>query len=71
MVGPIIDRFAAEARTKVRVAKVNINAAPATASRLNILGVPFLIVYEGGKLQESMPGVGDINELRMRLAKYL
>jgi thioredoxin-like negative regulator of GroEL len=71
MVGPIVDRFAAEAKTKVRVAKLNINAAPQTASRLNILGVPFLFIYDNGKLKESLPGVGDIHEIRMRLAPYL
>ncbi len=70
-VGPVIDRFAADARQKVRVAKLNVNASPRTADRLNVMGVPFLFVYDNGLMKESMPGVGDVNELRMRMAKYL
>ena len=69
-VGPVVDRFASEARQKIRVAKLNINASPRTADRLNIMGVPFLFIYDNGTLKESMPGIGDINELRLRLGKY-
>jgi thiol:disulfide interchange protein len=53
------------------VAKLNISAAPATASRLNILGVPFMFVYDRGKLQESLPGIGDQHELMRIMARYL
>ena len=70
-VGPVIDRFAADAKKQVRVAKLNINASPRTADRLNIMGVPFLFVYDNGQMKESLPGVGDINELRMRMARYI
>ena len=70
-VGPVVDRFAKEARQKIRVAKLNVNASPRTADRLGIMGVPFLFVYDNGQMKESLPGVGDINDLRMRLAKYL
>ncbi len=70
-VGPVIDRFAAEARQKVRVAKLNVNASPRTAARLNVMGVPFLFIYDNGQMKENLPGVGDIHELRMRMAKYL
>jgi thioredoxin-like negative regulator of GroEL len=70
-VGPVVDRFAAEARRKVRVAKLNVNNSPRTADRLSIMGVPFLFIYDNGTLKESLPGVGDIHELRMRLGRYL
>ncbi len=70
-VGPVVDRFAAEARKKVRVAKLNINTSPRTADRLSIMGVPFLFIYDNGALKESLPGIGDIHDLRMLLAKYI
>ncbi|MCF8053559.1 MAG: hypothetical protein K9L59_20175 [Desulfobacterales bacterium] len=70
-VGPVVDRFAAEARKKVRVAKLNINTSPRTADRLSIMGVPFLFIYDNGTLKESLPGIGDIHQLRMRLGKYI
>jgi thioredoxin-like negative regulator of GroEL len=70
-VGPVIDRFAADARQKVRVAKLNVNASPRTADRLNVMGVPFLFIYDNGLVKESMPGVADINQLRIKMARYL
>jgi thioredoxin 2 len=70
-VGPVVDRFAADTKQQVRVAKLNINSSPRTANRLNVMGVPFLFVYDNGSLKESMPGVGDLNELKMRLGRYL
>jgi thioredoxin-like negative regulator of GroEL len=70
-VGPVIDRFAADAKQKVRVAKLNVNTSPQTANRLNVMGVPFLFIYDNGNLKESLPGVGDVNELKMKMARYL
>jgi hypothetical protein len=50
---------------------MNLAATPRTASRLNILGVPFLFIYDKGQARESMPGIGDKHELMMKMAPYL
>ena len=50
---------------------MNIAATPRTAARLNILGVPFLFIYDKGEVRESLPGIGDKHELMMRMARYL
>jgi len=71
MIGPIVDQFAADAKGKVRVGKLNISGSPNTVSRLNILGVPFLFVYDNGQIRETWPGIGSKHELMMKMAPYI
>ncbi len=68
---PEIDRLAARMRGRLRVAKVNVEANPQTASRLGVLSVPFLFVFDRGELQESIPGALAAEELALRLSAYL
>jgi thioredoxin 2 len=68
---PEIDRFAADSRGRIRVAKVNVESSPALASRYNILSVPFLFVFDNGELKESMPGALQKHELMMKMARYV
>ncbi len=68
---PRIERLAALMRGRLRVAKVNVDANPQTASRLGVLSVPFLFLFDRGALQESIPGVPPDEELAARLADVL
>ena len=68
---PIIDEFARDAKTKVRVAKLNVDANPMLSSRFNILSVPFLFIFDNGQMKENMPGGLSKQELMMKLAPYL
>lgn len=68
---PQIERLAARLRGRLRVAKVNVEANPQIASRLGVLSVPFLFVFDRGGLRESIPGVPPEEELGVRLAGYL
>jgi thioredoxin 2 len=70
-VAPIIDEFAAASKGKVRVAKVNIDGNPNLASKFNIMSVPFLFIFDGGQLKESIPGALQKHELMMKMAPYL
>ncbi len=68
---PQIERLAARLRGRLRVAKVNVEASPQTASRLGVLSVPSLYLFDRGELRESIPGVPPEDELDARLAGYL
>ena len=70
-VTPIIDEFAAQAKGKVRVGKVNIDANPMLANKYNIMSVPFLFIFDNGQMKESMPGGLQKHELMMKLASYI
>ena len=71
MTGPMIDQFAVESKGRVRVAKLNVEANPGTASRYNVMGVPFLFIFDNGRLKESMPGALPKHEVMMKMARYL
>jgi thioredoxin-like negative regulator of GroEL len=71
MAGPIVDQFAADSKGRVRVAKLNIESSPGVASRYNVMGVPFLFIFENGQLKESLPGAIPKHEIMMKMARYL
>jgi len=53
---PIIEELARSLAGRVRVAKLNVDRAPATAARLRIQGVPTLIVFRHGHELTRMVG---------------
>lgn len=71
MTGPMVDQFAAESKGRVRVAKVNVEANPGVASRYNVMGVPFLFIFDNGQLKESIPGAISKHEMMMKVGRYL
>ena len=70
-VTPIIDEFAAEAKGKVRVGKINVDANPILASKYNIMSVPFLFIFDNAQMKESMPGGLQKHDLMVKMSKYL
>lgn len=68
---PVVERFAADARGRIRVAKINVDAAPQTADRYDIRGVPFIIVFDNGQVRENLPGDMDRHALMAHMARYL
>lgn len=70
-VAPIMDQLAAEWRGRVRVAKVNVDQSPMIASRFQVRGVPFLFVFDGGQLKESMSGGLPKAQIMSIMSKYL
>lgn len=68
---PVIDEFAAEAKTRVRVGKMNVEQSPMLSSKFNILSVPFIFVFDNGQMKESMPGALKKHDIMMKMAHYL
>ncbi len=69
--GPVVDQFAREAAGRVRVGKLNIDVSPGIAARFSIMSVPFLFIFDGGELKESLPGGMPLHELMMKMGKYI
>lgn len=68
---PIIHDFSTRAQGRVRVAKVDIDQSPQTASRYNVMSVPYIAVIDGGQTREDFPGTLPTHQLLVRLAKYI
>ena len=68
---PVIDEFAKDAKGKVRVGKLNVDSNQNLSSTYNILSVPQILVFDNGRLRETMPGALQKHEIMMKMARYL
>jgi thioredoxin 2 len=66
-IAPAIDELAAELAGKVRVAKLNVDENPATASRFDIRSIPTLLVIAGGREVDRIVGAQPKPAIRARL----
>jgi thioredoxin 1 len=49
MVAPVLDEIAGENADKITVAKLDIDANPATARDYQVMSIPTMIVFQDGK----------------------
>ena len=56
MIAPIVEEIANDLAGKLKVGKVNVDDAQELAVRFNIMSIPTLIVFKGGKPVEMMIG---------------
>jgi thioredoxin 2 len=68
-IAPVIEELAAEMAGRVRVAKLNVDENPATASRFNLRSIPTLLIFKGGQEIDRIVGVHPKAEIWRRLAE--
>ena len=56
MVGPILDQLAAESAGRYRIAKLNVDETPQTASRFQIASIPTMLIFKDGQLIDRLIG---------------
>jgi thioredoxin 2 len=56
MVGPILDELAVKYAGGVRIAKLNVDENPLTASRYNVRSIPTMLLFKNGNLVNSVVG---------------
>ena len=66
---PIIAKLADDYVGRVEVAKVNVDEAPQLSERYRVQGIPTLIIFQGGKVVDSVVGLASEKELRSKLDK--
>jgi thioredoxin 1 len=57
MIAPAIEELADEFQGRVKVAKVDVDANPAIASRFGIRSIPTLLFFQGGQVVDQVVGV--------------
>ena len=53
---PIVDELADSYSGKLKVMKMDVDKNPATPTRYNVRGIPTLLLFKEGKLQEQIVG---------------
>jgi len=71
MVGPIIEELAGDYDGKVVVAKVNTDENGATPGKYGIMGIPTMIIFNGGQEVERMVGARPKKSIAERLDAVL
>ena len=69
MLAPVLEELAAEMAGRVRVAKLNVDENPATATRFNIHSIPTLLVLKAGQEIDRIVGVQPKAEIARRLER--
>ena len=71
MVGPVVDQLAAQWRGRVKIAKLNTDENPQTSARFQIRSIPTLLVFEKGRLVDSIVGAVPQTEIERKMARFL
>ncbi len=72
MMGPIIENLAAELNgTGIKVFKLDVDQANATAGKYDIMSIPTLIIFKNGQPVETMMGVQSGEVLKEKLKALL
>lgn len=68
---PIIEELAAGLKDKVKIAKLNVDENPKTASQYNVMSIPTLKIFKSGKEIETLVGVQTKETLAAAISKHL
>jgi thioredoxin 1 len=71
MVAPVLDEIAGENKEKLTVAKLDIDANPATARDYQVMSIPTMIVFQGGKPVKQIVGAKPKAALLSDLADFI
>lgn len=71
IVGPIMDQLAAESDGRYRVAKLNVDENPMTATRYQIASIPTMLIFKNGALVDRIVGAQPKEAIADRLNRAL
>ena len=67
MIAPVLDELAAESQGHYRIAKLNVDENPQTASRFQIASIPTMLIFKDGKLIDRLIGAQPKQAIAERL----
>jgi len=71
MVAPVLEQIAAENVGKIRLAKLNVDDAPAIAQRFSIMSIPTIMVFKDGVMKKKIVGAKGKGQLLEDFAEFL
>ncbi|MFN2608315.1 MAG: thioredoxin [Acidimicrobiales bacterium] len=71
MVAPILESIAADHPDTLRVAKLNVDDAPQTARRFEVMSIPTMLVFKDGVAKKRMVGAKGKGQLLQELQEFL
>lgn len=56
MIAPVLEEIAADYGDKLKICKIDVDANPDIPQKLNVRGIPTLIVFKGGNAEATKVG---------------
>jgi len=56
MVAPVLDQLASEYAGRVKIAKLNVDENPKTASQFGVQSIPTMLIFKDGKKVNQLVG---------------
>jgi thioredoxin 1 len=68
---PVVDEVAAAYQGKVKVAKMDVDSSPATPQRYGVRGIPTLLIFKNGQVQDQIVGWASRETIEKALNKQV
>ncbi len=68
---PTVEEIAGEYQGKLKVGKLDVDANNALSARLSIRGIPTLLLFKGGQVQEQLVGTVSKDKIVNAISKHL
>jgi thioredoxin 1 len=70
-IAPILETLATEYDGKIKITKLDVDSNPTTPEKYGITGIPTLLVFQDGRLADTIVGFLPKDRLVSRLKPYL
>jgi len=70
-IAPIVEEVASQYTGKVKVGKMDVDKNIATPQRYGVRGIPTLLIFKGGKVQEQIVGYVPKETIQKALDKHV
>jgi thioredoxin 2 len=71
MVGPVITALANEYKGRFRIGKLNVDANPVISNRYDTRSIPILLIFDNGRLRDTLVGAMPKPEIVRRMWRFL
>jgi len=67
MVSPIVSDLAKEYAGRLKVAKLNTDENPSAATKFNVMALPAMLLFKGGRVEHQIVGVHSKDDIKQML----
>jgi thioredoxin 1 len=71
MVAPLIEKFSTKYNGKLNIFKLNVDESPRIATKYNVMSIPTMIFYKGGKPVDTVIGALPESVLQQKIEDVL
>jgi len=71
MVAPVLEQLAEEYAGRIKIAKLNVDENPVTASQFSVQSIPTMVLFKNGKLVDTLVGALPKEEIEKIIRRVL